>query len=59
MTDQTQPLSAADRSYVAFVWQSTAKGRLDRGTFSSTLELFDYGVTVTVKRPTDVVKVRK
>ncbi|MET7968582.1 hypothetical protein [Micromonospora sp. NPDC005305] len=40
-------------------WQSTAKGRLDTGTFSSTLELFDYGVTVTVKRPADVVKVKK
>ncbi|MET8833883.1 hypothetical protein ABZV78_08205 [Micromonospora sp. NPDC004540] len=40
-------------------WQSTAKGRLDKGTFSSTLELFDYGVKVTVERPTDVVKVKK
>ncbi|NES26351.1 hypothetical protein GCE86_28025 [Micromonospora terminaliae] len=40
-------------------WQSTAKGRLDTGTFSSTLELFDYGVTVTVKRPADVVKVKQ
>ncbi|MFG2053943.1 hypothetical protein ACGFI9_07895 [Micromonospora sp. NPDC048930] len=36
-------------------WRSTAKGRLDKGTFSATLELFDYGVAVKVKRPTDVV----
>jgi hypothetical protein len=36
-------------------WQSTAKGRLDTGTFAATLELFDYGVKVKVKRPTDVV----
>ncbi|MBM0207127.1 hypothetical protein JNW90_32115 [Micromonospora sp. STR1s_5] len=36
-------------------WQSTVKGRLDKGTVTSTLELFDYGVEVTVKRPTDVV----
>ena len=36
-------------------WQSTAKKRLDKGTFASTLELYDYGLKVTVKRPTDVV----
>jgi hypothetical protein len=36
-------------------WQSTAKGRLDTGTVGATLELFDYGVDVKVKRPTDVV----
>ncbi|MER7893716.1 hypothetical protein ABTX15_28265 [Micromonospora sp. NPDC094482] len=39
-------------------WQTTAKGRLDKGTFASTLELFDYGVEVKVNRPTDVVMVR-
>jgi len=39
----------------AGTWQSTAKGRLDKGTFTSTLELFDYGVDVKVKRPKDVV----
>lgn len=36
-------------------WQSTAKGRLDTGTFRVTLELSDYGVPVHVDRPTDVV----
>ena len=36
-------------------WQSTVKGRLDTGTFTATLELFDYGVAVKVERPTDVV----
>jgi hypothetical protein len=36
-------------------WQTTAKGRLDTGTFTATLELFDYGVEVKVERPTDVV----
>jgi len=36
-------------------WRSTAKGRLAAGTFSATLELFDYGVAVKVQRPTDVV----
>lgn len=36
-------------------WQSTAKGRLDKGTFKATLELYDYGVKVEVKRPADVV----
>ncbi|SCL20414.1 hypothetical protein GA0070624_1990 [Micromonospora rhizosphaerae] len=40
---------------LAGTWQSTAKGRLDTGTFTATLELFDYGVEVKVKRPTDVV----
>ncbi|PZG02835.1 hypothetical protein [Micromonospora deserti] len=40
-------------------WQTTAKGRLDKGTITSKLELFDYGVTVTVKRPIDVVMVKK
>ncbi|GAA1290229.1 hypothetical protein Psi02_15840 [Planotetraspora silvatica] len=39
-------------------WQSTAKGRLDTGTFTATLELFDYGVKVKVKRPADVVKAK-
>ncbi|MFG1867447.1 hypothetical protein [Micromonospora arborensis] len=42
-----------------FTWQSTLKGRLDTGTVNSTLELFDYGVDVTVKRPTDVVMIKK
>ncbi|MFR9779353.1 hypothetical protein ACL02O_25265, partial [Micromonospora sp. MS34] len=36
-------------------WQSTAKGRLDTGTYTATLELFDYGVQVKVNLPTDVV----
>ncbi|MET7394523.1 hypothetical protein ABZS66_13625 [Dactylosporangium sp. NPDC005572] len=36
-------------------WQSTAKGRLDTGTFTATLELYDYGLPVTVERPKDVV----
>jgi hypothetical protein len=36
-------------------WASTAKGRLDTGTWSAKLELYDYGVKVSVKRPTDVV----
>ena len=36
-------------------WQSTAKGRLDTGTFRATLELSDYGVPVHVDRPADVV----
>jgi hypothetical protein len=42
---------------VAFtrLWQSTAKGRLDKGTFNATLELFDYGLKVKVERPADVV----
>ncbi|WBB65912.1 hypothetical protein [Micromonospora sp. WMMD812] len=40
-------------------WQSTAKGRLDKGTFASTLELFDYGVAVRVERPADVVPVTR
>ncbi|WP_406038612.1 hypothetical protein OG799_26250 [Micromonospora sp. NBC_00898] len=40
-------------------WQTTAKGRLDQGTSTLTLELFDYGVAVTVKRPTDVVMFNK
>ncbi|MFC6015502.1 hypothetical protein ACFP2T_04725 [Plantactinospora solaniradicis] len=39
-------------------WQSTAKGRLDTGTYTATLELFDYGVEVKVERPTDVVMAR-
>ncbi|MFR9780607.1 hypothetical protein ACL02O_31740 [Micromonospora sp. MS34] len=38
-----------------FTWQSTAKGRLDTGKVSGTLELSDYGTDVKVKRPTDVV----
>jgi hypothetical protein len=40
-------------------WQTTAKGRLDQGTVRSKLELFDYGVPVTVERPADVVKVNE
>jgi hypothetical protein len=36
-------------------WQSTIKGRLDTGTAKAILELYDYGVKVQVKRPTDVV----
>ncbi|MER5332884.1 hypothetical protein [Micromonospora sp. NPDC002717] len=36
-------------------WQSTAKGRLDTGTYAAVLELYDYGVEVKVERPTDVV----
>ncbi|NUT38272.1 MAG: hypothetical protein HOV79_34935 [Hamadaea sp.] len=40
---------------MTFTWESTAKGRLDTGTSHATLELSDYGLTVTVKRPTDVV----
>ncbi|WP_446218020.1 hypothetical protein [Micromonospora sp. IBHARD004] len=40
-------------------WQTTAKGRLDQGTSTLTLELFDYGVAVTAKRPTDVVMFNK
>ncbi|WP_433128661.1 hypothetical protein ACQPWW_02385 [Micromonospora sp. CA-240977] len=40
-------------------WQSTAKGRLDQGTVSSTLDLFDYGVEVNVERPTDVVMIEE
>ncbi|MEV4412031.1 hypothetical protein [Catellatospora sp. NPDC049609] len=51
-------LDAAGRiAKVAFssTWQTTAKGRLDTGTFTATLELFDYGIEVKVERPTDVV----
>jgi hypothetical protein len=36
-------------------WRSTAKGQLATGTFSATLELYDYGVAVKVQRPKDVV----
>ncbi len=43
---------------LAGTWQSTAKGRTDTGTFTSLLELFDYGVEVKVERPTDVVPAR-
>jgi hypothetical protein len=42
---------------VTVAWRSTAKKRLDTGTFSRTLELYDYGLKVKVKRPTDVVPV--
>ena len=38
-------------------WRSTAKGRLDQGTYGSTLELSDYGLVVTVRRPADVVPI--
>ncbi|MGV9210886.1 hypothetical protein ACTFTM_03385 [Micromonospora sp. RB23] len=44
---------------LAVTWESTAKGRLDRGTVTSTLALYDYGVEVTVERPTDVVMVSR
>lgn len=37
-------------------WQSTAKGRLDQGTYEAAVKIFDYGVRVEVKRPADVVK---
>ncbi|MEU5786175.1 hypothetical protein ABZ754_00410 [Micromonospora purpureochromogenes] len=40
-------------------WQTTAKGRLDQGTSTLTLELSDYGLPVKVQRPADVVKVRQ
>jgi hypothetical protein len=40
---------------LAGTWRSTAKGRLDTGTFRATLELSDYGVAVHVDRPADVV----
>lgn len=40
---------------LSVTWQTTAKGRLDTGTFTGTLELFDYGIEVKVERPTDVV----
>ncbi|WP_444949681.1 hypothetical protein [Micromonospora ureilytica] len=56
MTDQQKPLSAVA---LTFTWQSTVKGRLDTGTVTSTLELFDYGTAVTVERPTDVVMVKE
>jgi hypothetical protein len=36
-------------------WQSTVKGRLDTGTFHTTVELSDYGLAVHVDRPADVV----
>jgi hypothetical protein len=36
-------------------WQATKRGKLYNGTFGATLELFDYGLKVSVKRPTDVV----
>jgi hypothetical protein len=36
-------------------WQTTAKGRLDTGTLTATLELYGYGTEVKVQRPTDVV----
>jgi hypothetical protein len=38
-----------------YAWRSTAKKRLDKGTSVTTLELYDYGLKVKVKRPTDVV----
>ncbi|MET8524827.1 hypothetical protein [Micromonospora sp. NPDC005172] len=44
---------------LTFSWQSTAKGRLDQGTSTSTLQLFDYGVPVQVERPTDIVMMSK
>jgi hypothetical protein len=40
---------------LAGTWQSTLKGRLDAGEFTTTLELYDYGVAVKVDRPADVV----
>jgi hypothetical protein len=36
-------------------WQTKAKGRLDTGIVTATLELFDYGLKVTVQPPADVV----
>ncbi|GIG88020.1 hypothetical protein [Plantactinospora endophytica] len=39
-------------------WQSSAKGRTDTGSYTATLELFDYGVEVEVRRPADVVPAR-
>ena len=43
------------RVAVTGTWSSTAKGRLDQGGFARTLELSDYGLTVTVQRPANVV----
>jgi hypothetical protein len=40
---------------IAGTWESTAKGRLDKGAFTMTLELYDYGLDVRVERPADVV----
>ncbi|MEV6965065.1 hypothetical protein AB0M47_08095 [Hamadaea sp. NPDC051192] len=40
---------------MTFQWQTTAKGRLQSGTVVSTLQLSDYGLSVQVKRPADVV----
>jgi hypothetical protein len=40
---------------IAGTWQSTAKGRLDTGTFRATIELSDYGLAVHVDPPADVV----
>lgn len=42
---------------LSVAWQSTAKGRLDKGTYSAKLQLSDYGLVVTAKRPADVVPV--
>ncbi|GAA2395721.1 hypothetical protein [Dactylosporangium salmoneum] len=39
-------------------WQSTAKGRLDQGTYPVVLELSGYGEPVTVAVPTDVFPAR-
>ncbi len=39
-------------------WRSTAKGRLDQGTYTAVLELSDYGLEVKVQRPADVVPFR-
>ncbi|GAA4257017.1 hypothetical protein [Dactylosporangium darangshiense] len=43
------------RIAIAGTWESTAKGRLDKGEFTTTLELSDYGLAVTAQRPADVV----
>ena len=40
---------------LTIAWQATKSGKVNTGTFGETLELYDYGVKVSVKRPTDVV----
>ncbi|GAA3454717.1 hypothetical protein [Dactylosporangium matsuzakiense] len=46
------------RIVVAGTWSSTAKGRLDQGRLTRTVELSDYGLPVTVQRPAQVVPVK-
>jgi hypothetical protein len=43
------------RVHITTDWQSTAKGRLDSGTLTRTLDLSDYGTEVKVTRPIRVV----